>query len=86
MDVESVGSRTRFADVAHLGKHRAFNGRVQVRVFTHDERSISTQFHGRLHDVLGSLFQEPDSHAGGPGKGHFARNPGFHPGGDNTAG
>ena len=53
-DVEAVGRRARLADVAHLGDHRALDGRVEVGVVEDEERRVAAELHRDAQQLLGA--------------------------------
>ena len=71
--VEAVGGRAGLAHVAHLGEHRAVDGRVEVGVLEHEERGVAAELHRHPQDLLGRLFDQRAPHLGGAGEGQLAR-------------
>ena len=72
MDEEPVGRGAGLADVAHLGGHRALDGRVEVGVLEDDERRIATELHRDAQQLLGRLLDQLASHGGRPGEGELS--------------
>ena len=68
--VEAVGGRARLADIAHLGDHRAVDGRVEVGVLEDDERRVAAELHRDAQDLLRRLLDEraPDLRRAGEGQ------------------
>src|SRR6266545_6039292 len=56
--VEAVGRGAGLADVAHLGKQRAFHGGVQVGVVEDQERRVASQLHRDPQHVVGRLGEQ----------------------------
>src|SRR5699024_1399584 len=69
---EPVCRRTGLAAIAELGQHCAFDGRLEIGVIGHHERSIATELHRAVDDPLGRLAQENAANAGGAGERNLA--------------
>ena len=68
MNIEAVGGGAGFTEVAHLGEHRASHRLVDIGILKHDERGVSTQFHGRFENLIGSRMKQFAANFGGAGK------------------
>ena len=58
MDEEPVGGRAGLAHVAHLGEHRAVDGRVEVGVGEDQERRVAAELHRDPEQLVGGLLDQ----------------------------
>ena len=71
--VEAVGRGAGLADVAHLGDHRALDGRVEVGVVEDQERRVAAELHRGLQHLVGGLAHQHPAHLGGAGEAELAQ-------------
>src|SRR6266540_3962630 len=73
--VEAVGRGAGFADVTHLGDHRALDREVDVGVVEDQERGVAAELHGDAQDLVGRLGDERAADLGGAGERQLAGAP-----------
>ena len=70
---EPVGGGAGLAHVAHLGEHRAVDGRVDVGVLEDQERRVAAELHADPLQLVGGLLDQQLADPGGAGEADLAQ-------------